>query len=401
MLLKLAIRSLFRNTRRTAAILLTVAMGSGSIFIFHGFNAGIMNQYRENTVHSRYGYGQINERGYRDKVYEKPWEHWMEPMPDLEAKLRALPGVTYIFPRVEFFSLLTNGRITVSGRGQGVDGPNESKFFTTLNVEQGSNLDDAPDGILLGLGLARALDVKPGDRVTLLANTINGSMNGIDLRVTGIFHTGSKDFDDVVFRIPIQQARTLLDTQKYESLTLGLDSIKDWPAVANLVQKDFPKLEATPFAVLDKVYYQNSVDWLDSQFGVIQTIILAVVLLGMFNTVSTGILERKQEIGNLRANGDSVADVMALLLAEGAVSGVLGSIIGIAGATLITATLLRHGILMPPAPGLTRQFHVFIELQPRMAVIAFAMGTATVLVGTLLAGYRVAGMKIGEALRSL
>ena len=39
---------------------MTVALGTGRSFIFNGFNTGLMNQYRENTVHSRYGYGQIN-----------------------------------------------------------------------------------------------------------------------------------------------------------------------------------------------------------------------------------------------------------------------------------------------------------------------------------------------------
>jgi len=78
MLLDVALHNLRRNLRRTYAVVLTVAVGTGSLFIFHGFNAGIMNQYRDNTVHSRYGHGEINTAGYRDQVYEKPWEHWID-----------------------------------------------------------------------------------------------------------------------------------------------------------------------------------------------------------------------------------------------------------------------------------------------------------------------------------
>src|SRR5476649_2213163 len=73
----LAVRNLSRNLRRTVAVVLTVAVGAGSLFVFDGFNAGIMNQYRENTIHARFAHGQVNEKGYRDQVYEKPWEHWM------------------------------------------------------------------------------------------------------------------------------------------------------------------------------------------------------------------------------------------------------------------------------------------------------------------------------------
>ena len=70
-------------------------------------------------------------------------------------------------------------------------------------------------------------------------------------------------------------------------------------------------------------------DWLNAQFGVIQIIIVTIVVLGIFNTVSTGVLERKQEIGTLRANGESRYDVMRLLCLEGLALGVLGAALGI------------------------------------------------------------------------
>jgi putative ABC transport system permease protein len=404
MIFSLAIRNLFRNPRRTFALLLTVACGSASIFLFQGFNHGIMNQYKDNTVHSRYGHGQINTAGYRDKVFEKPWEVWMENSLALSEKLKAAPEVDRIFPRIEFFGLLTNGRMTVSGRGQGVDGKEEAVFFNTLNIEDGETLSNQEDGILLGRGLARALDVKPGDRVTILSNTVHGSMNAGDFVVTGLFHTGQKDFDDAVFRIQISQAQTLLDTNRVESIALGLKNDRDWPKVAALIEKlsslEPLGLEATPFAVLDKVYYQHSVDWLNQQFHVIQLIILSIVILGIFNTVSNGVLERKPEIGNLRANGESPGDVIKLLNLEGLTVGVLGAAIGIFFALLMNLTVLREGILMPPAPGLTRQFHVQIEFLPGMALWAFALNSLTTVIGTWLAAWRVARMPIADALRS-
>jgi putative ABC transport system permease protein len=401
MLFSFAARNLMKNPRRTCAALLTVALGTGALFLFNGFNFGITHQYADNTIHSQYGFGQVNSGGYRDTVYEKPWEHWMTNGEQLSARLKAVPGVTQLFPRVGFFALMTNGKITVSGRGQGVDGPQEAKFFNTLNIEQGETLSDQPDGILLGLGLAHALNAHIGDRITVLGNTIRGSMNGIDLRVVGIFHTGSKDFDDVVFRLPLKQAQTLLDTDRIESMALGLNSRADFPAVARVIQAEFPQLEATPFEILDKVYYQNSVDWLDSQFGIIQSIILTIVVLGIFNTVSTSILERKPEIGNLRANGESSWDVFMLLCTEGAILGIVSAALGLLLAWALCATALRQGILMPPAPGLTRQFHVWIELQNIAAIKCFAMGVLCAVAATGLAAWRSVKLPIGEALRSV
>lgn len=401
MLILVALRNLLRNPRRTSAVLLTVALGVASIFIFRGFNNGIMNQYRENAIHARYGHGQLNTGGYRDKVLEKPWEHWITNAPQVEDDLRKVPGVRHVFPRVEFFALLTNGRITVSGRGQGVRGPEEADFFNTLNVEVGETLRGQKDGILLGRGLARALDVKPGDRVTVLANTVNGSINGVDLLMTGYFHTGSRETDDTMFRIQIEQAQALLDTDRIESMALGLDDPDGWGRVESAVKQHHPTLEAVPFEELDKVYYKHSVDWLKSQFDVIELIILTIVLLGILNTVATAILDRKQEIGNLRANGESSGEVLAMLAWEGLALGVLGAALGILLALFVVYVPLRNGILMPPAPGITRQFSVFVELQASMALRTFLLGLATAAIGTVLAGWRVARLRIGDALRSV
>ena len=74
--------------------------------------------------------------------------------------------------------------------------------------------------------------------------------------------------------------------------------------------------------------YQHSVDWLESQFGVIQLIILMIVILGIISTVSTSIFERKQEIGMLRANGESKRSVLASM-SGGIYLGVIGSAVGI------------------------------------------------------------------------
>lgn len=401
MIIKAAVRGLTRNLRRTLAVALTVGVGASSLFLFDGFNEGITSQYRHNTIHSRFGYGQINTKGYREQVYEEPWLHWMGDGENLIQEIRSIPGVTRVFPRTEFYALLTNGSISLSGRGQGIDGKEESQFFTTLNIEEGVTLADQGDGILLGKGLARSLNAKPGDRITVLANTTRGSLNALDFNVVGIFHTGSKDFDDVVFRIQIAQANTLLDTDKIETIALGLDRLDSWGNVAAAVEKKHPELEATPFAILDKVYYQHAVDWLNSQFSVILIIILVVVILGIFNTVSTGILERKRELGTMRANGESVQDVMRLLISEGIVLGALSSAAGILAALLMNNTLLSHGILMPPSPGLTRQFHVFIELQWMMAVKTFILGVVCTILGTVVAGWKVVRMPIAEALRSI
>ena len=90
---------------------------------------------------------------------------------------------------------------------------------------------------------------------------------------------------------------------------MGLANQGDWPRVAAIV----PRL---PRAGGDAVQrrgqgheLQQSVEWLRAQFAVIEVIILALVLLGILNNVSTGVLDSEHEIGCLKANGDAPSDV--------------------------------------------------------------------------------------------
>ena len=92
-------------------------------------------------------------------------------------------------------------------------------------------------------------------------------------------------------------------------------------------------------------------------------IILSIVLLGIFNTISASILERKQEIGNLRANGESIFQVMQMIITEGGLLAMIGSLIGMAVAYCILMLFIDKGLLMPPGPGQTRQFLVTFSFE--------------------------------------
>lgn len=399
-LLLIAFRNLFRNFRRTVSILLTVALGIGALFCFDGFINGVLDQYRDSTIHARYGHGQVNLEGYRDNVYEKPWEHWIEDGDKVTSGLKEIENIRYVFPRIDFPAFVTKGKITVSGLGQGVDAKAEANFFHSMNIESGKALDDEPNGILLGKGLAQALNAKVGDTVTVVATNIHGNLSRVNFKLVGIFHTGTKEFDDKMFRVPFSRAQEILNTSKIETIAIGLNSHENWEQVHEDIIKRFPNLDATSFDVLDAVYYQHSVKWLNSQFGTVMVIILTIVILGIFNSVSTTILERKQEIGNLRANGESMWDIMKLLLWEGGALGALGSFMGVALAFFLHVTVLKNGITMPPGPGLTRDFIAYLHLNPEMAMFVVLIGTAAAVVATFISGIRVARMPIGDALRS-
>lgn len=397
----LSLRNLFRNFRRTAAIVITVAMGTGALFAFDGFINGVLKELKHDTIHSNYGYGQVNTAGYRETVYEKPTDHWIDNGEELETYLYSLDGVEHVFPRVSFSALLKSGSTTVSGAGQGVVADREANFFHSLNVEEGETLSYQPNGILLGRGLANALHVQPGDMIKVTATSNKGYLKNDTFRVTGIFHTGSSDFDSRVFRIQLPAAQKLLKTSKIEHISLGLKNDASWSFVAHSVETAFPNLEATSFDVLDKIYYQHSVDWLKAQFNVVQVIILGIVLLGIFNSISSSILERKQEIGNLRANGESKFGVMRMILTEGGLIALFGSLIGLGVAYSLLMLFVHNGLMMPPGPGQTRNFIVSFSFEWPMVLVSLGLSLIASFIASFLAGFKVARLAIAKCLRSI
>ncbi|WP_413292023.1 ABC transporter permease [Bdellovibrio sp. HCB185ZH] len=396
---KIAWRNLFRNPRRTAASLLTVCLGAAALLIYQGFNSGIMNQYRENTIHGYYGFGQVFPKGYYGKVFEQPWKMWIENPEEAERKLLSAPGVEQVFPRLSFYSFLAKGGITLGGRGEGVLPERENKFFDKMNFISGGDLKDESE-IILGKGLADSLDVKAGDTLTLLTQTINGQLNGADLKVAGVFHMGIKAIDDGYYRLHLKQAQRLLDTQRVELFSLATTGVDHWDEVAKNINQADPNLEPVRFEILDKVYYQNSVDFLSAQFAFIRMIILLIVALGIFNTIAVGLLERGGEIGALRANGEKRSRLFKILLLENSFLGLFGGILGILLALLCTKTVLASGIPMPPGPGITRQYLIFIEIQGSHYVQALLLPMFTAIIASCWPIFKLLRRSIPELLRS-
>lgn len=396
---RLSLRNVFRNRRRSVYALATVAMGAMGLFVFMGFNRGLMNQYRANTIRARWGHGQLYVRGYRGLAHARPWEKWIEEPRLAIERLRTLPGVVDLFPRLTINAMVVAEGRAVAGQGEGIDGIAEARFFTQLNYVEGGDFKGRVDGIVLGQGLAQGLGVHTDDEILLVTSNPGTTVRSAKVIVTGVFHTGSQEFDSRAFRLPIEIAQRLLGTDRMESISVALSGVELWPEFAMAAASALPELEAVPFDELDKVYYRHAVDWLDAQFSFIRSIILLVVFLGVFNVISMTVMERTAEIGTLRASGDSRLEIALGHILEAAVLGVLGGSIGLLIGSALSSGPLREGIAMPPAPGITRSFRIFIELGLLDALQVLLLCAATAVAGCLPPVWRATRVPITQALR--
>ena len=399
MLAKFAIRNITRNRRRSLVAIGTVAVGVFGLLFLQGFFAGLLAMHAENSIHSRNGHGQIMTRGYWGQPFEKPIDHWLEDPTAMLSTLRSRPEVIDAYPRVQFFALLSNGKVNVAGRGQGIDGAREKNFFNKMNFIEGGPIGDQTDGLVLGVGLARALNAHVGDRIVVLGQTVNGTVNAIDTVLSGIFHVGFKEADDMIFQVQLAQASILLDSKKIETIAIGLKESTSWDSFAADFSKAFPDLDAYSVFVIDQVWAENGRLFLTALLNIFKLTVLGVILLAIYNSAATTVLERKKELAMLRANGETARDLIRLLTLEGAAIAFLGATCGVL-LTLTAHWLSGQGLVMPPTPGTNRALPVKLFFEPLYISITLALGFGTPVLATLLATLQVTKLSIVQALRA-
>ena len=136
--------------------------------------------------------------------------------------LADLPRVADILLRVQFSGLANNGQADLPIIGEGIQPDKEARLGTALTITDGRQLTAADtNGILIGQGVSKALQLKPGNFVTLLVTTTDGALNSLEFEVIGIFRTFARDYDNRAVRIPFDVAQELIGTTGAHSLVLS------------------------------------------------------------------------------------------------------------------------------------------------------------------------------------
>jgi putative ABC transport system permease protein len=400
-LLRLAGRNLFRHTGRTAMTLAAVAFGVAALILSGGFVQDIFAQLAEAIIHSQSGHLQIAKRGYHAEGSRRPDQFLVEDSKGIGARVAALPQVADVMARVSFSGLLGNGATDFSIVGEGVEPEREARLGTFVFVAAGRQLTDKDRyGMLVGEGVAAALKLQPGDRVSLLVTTRDGGMNTLEFEVIGIFQSFSKDYDARAVRIALPDAQELLDAKGVNVLVASLHRTRDTAAVAGELRAllEPQGLEVATWRELND-FYGKTVELYDRQFGILRLIVLAMVLLSVANTVNMGIFERVGEFGTMRALGNRSPDVFRLVLAEGLLLGVVGAVLGALIGIVLAGVISAIGIPMPPPPNANLAYVAKIRVVPSLVAGAFAIGLVATVLASILPGVKVARVPVAEALR--
>lgn len=398
---RLATRNLRRNTQRTLVATLTVAFGIVAFLLAGGFIAWIFEQMRESAIHSQFGHVQIVRPAYFEKGIADPYAFLLPDNAPEQKIVEKMPGFQSLAPRLAFSGLISHGDTTIAFIGDGVDPVREKPVSTQVNVVSGQDLVAADEKtVLLGEGLARSMGVAPGDTVVLLVTASNGSPSAVEVKVAGTFATTTKEYDDSALRLPIEVARRLMKVKGATSWVLLLDKTERTRAAVEYLDRQLPsaKFEVVPWTALAD-FYNKTVVLFSKQVSVVKFIIGIIIVLTISNTQMMSVLERTTEIGTSLAIGLRRMTLMRMFVAEGALIGAVGGVLGVLLGYALALVISSIGIPMPPPPGMARGFLGEILIVPQLAIDAFVLAVLTTFAASILPAWKASRMIIVDALR--
>ena len=111
-----------------------------------------------------------------------------------------------VAPRIDFYGMVSNGTKAAGFHGQRRrSGCGKQPRICLPHVVSGRDLDPKPAGeveALIGVGLAKSMNVKVGDGLTILAMTSDGALNGVDVQIVGIVNPASPNWMPAICASP-------------------------------------------------------------------------------------------------------------------------------------------------------------------------------------------------------
>ncbi|MFZ9708327.1 MAG: ABC transporter permease [Steroidobacteraceae bacterium] len=233
-------------------------------------------------------------------------------------------------------------------------------------------LDIDTNGIVIGRSLARKLSLRLGENVTVV--TAAGNVRA--MKIVGLFETGNAGYDE---------------TQTFANLT-RVQALLNRPNTANMIivrMADAYRARDVAATIEETVGYK-AVSWQEANKDLLDALvvrnvimysvvgaILLVACFGIYNIISTVVLEKTRDIAILKSVGFHAHDIRRIFVAEGAIIGISGSALGMALGTVMMRAIESVEIKPPDA---TEVIHlpVYWGIDQFLLSAGFAIGSAVI-----------------------
>ena len=329
--LRLAWRNIWRHRRRTVIIVLAMGLSLGLMMIYDGLIDGFNQAIAGNAVRVLGGNIQVHAAGYREKVDSNP----LLPLTDDSAIVQAAlaqPDVIAAGRRIQTGGLISNREGAFPLNIIGIEPEAEAPVsLIAEHVVDGRYVEATDeDSVLIGQGLADALAIKVGDRLTMVGSDVHKQNRQRTMTVIGIYDIGIPSLEKAAAYISLSEAQSLFNLHGQSTeVQITLKKIGTEKTVVSTLSSALPGYEVESW---DKNYPElaNAVNTKSAAMDIFSVIIVMIAGIGILNLLLMAVYERTREIGLLGAMGLKPRQIATIFILEGTLIGVVGVVAGIA-----------------------------------------------------------------------
>ncbi len=269
-------------------------------------------------------------------------QYHFQPMQDFEEinkQIERINGVRVAYPYILHEAVIRSKSNLDGIIVEGVTGQDETfrkqvgEDFLGDDFNPAINPESLP-AIVLGSKLASRLSVEIGDSLTLMVfKGVPGPFNTPYVkrfRLKGTFETGMVEYDDVFAYMPLSSAQELFGMRS--SVTGMKVFLNDFEEASLLSKEIEERLGGYPYFPLTwKERHRNLFKWLDTQRIPMVLVFGLIAIVAIFNITSTLVMiviDKKRDIGLLKALGFRTRQVLLIFLLEGTLIGITGTLFG-------------------------------------------------------------------------
>ena len=227
--------------------------------------------------------------------------------------------------------------------------PQEESKVTDLSdkMKAGAlqDLQEGGFGIVLGSDLARALGAHMGDKVLLIAPqgqiTPAGMMPRLkQFRVVGIFEIGMAPYDNALALIHMGDAQKLYQMgSAVTGISARLHDLDLAPRVAVELERELPRDTYVSDWTREHANYFRAVQIEKKMMFIILSLIVAVAAFNIVSTLVMAVTDKQADIAILRTLGASPASIMKIFIVQGAMIGMIGSLLGVVSGIVLALNI--------------------------------------------------------------
>lgn len=423
-MIKFLFKGLLRDKSRSRVPILIVALGVMLSVFLHAYITGIMGDSIEMNAKMTSGHVKVVTKAYSENISQMPTDLALTETAQLTEELKLkFPEVTWV-RRIQFGGLIdvpdenSETRSQGPAMGIGVDLlSGNSGEVERMNLAKSlvrGHLPEKPFEILLSDQFAKNLGVNPGEVVTLMGTTMNGSMSYQNFIVAGTLSFGIQVLDKGTMVADINDVSLALDMNDAASeingyLSIGYYDKSEALGVKEQFLKEYPNTENDEYAPVlltmqDQGLMGQMVDIAGAMGAIITLVFMMAMALVLWNAGLLGSIRRYGEFGVRLAMGEEKKHVFRTLIYESVMIGIAGSIVGTVLGLFFAWLMQEYGLNISDAmksSSVMMPTVIRARITPTDYYIGFLPGIVSTVIGSALAGIGIYKRKTSQLFKEL